>query len=194
MPAAGQNQLIQFFWKPNKKLETYIRFQQEKKSLNGFGFSANMNELVSVNRSGFRLQSAFQPYPGFIIRNRIDISWFEKSGQKEEGFQACIDFIYKSIDRPYSLSTRIAWFQTDGYNSRIYGYENDVLYYYAISALYNTGMRFYFLFHQNIHRNWQLWFKLSTTLYAYNQSFGSGLMEISQRHRSEIRLQLQYRF
>ncbi len=194
MPATGQNQLIQFFWKPHKKLETYIRFQKETKSLNGIGFSANMNELVSVNRSGIRLQCSFQPYPGIIIRNRIDLNWYKKSAQKEEGFQSFIDVIYKSIDKPFAISTRIAWFQTDGYNSRIYGYENDVLYYYSISALSNTGVRFYFLYHHNINRKWQFWCKLSSTLYADNQSVGSGLTEISQRHRSEIRFQLQYRF
>ncbi|MGL6266728.1 MAG: hypothetical protein ACRC2O_02340 [Chitinophagaceae bacterium] len=193
MPAAGQNQLIQLFWKPHKKFETYIRFQKESKSLNGLGFSSNMKELVTVNRSSFRLQSAFQPYPGIIIRNRIDINWFEKYAQKEAGFQATIDVMYKAISKPYALSTRIAWFQTDGYNSRIYGYENDVLYYYAISALFNSGMRFYFLYHHNINRKCQCWFKLSTTLYTDNQSVGSGLTEISKCHRSEIKVQLLYR-
>ena len=194
MPSAGQNQLIQLFWKPHKKLEAYLRFQKESKSLNGSVSSNNMNELVSVTRSGFRLQCSFQPYPGFVIRNRVDVNWYEKSGQKEEGFQALIDFIFKSNVKPFSISTRIAWFQTDGYNSRVYGYENDVLYYYSISSLFDTGMRFYFLFHQNIHKNWQFWCKLSTSLYADNQSVGSGLTEIPRRHRSEIRFQLQYRF
>ena len=95
MPAAGLNQLIQLFWKPHKKLETYLRFQKESKSLNGPGLSTILMNWYRY-RSGFRLQSSFQPYPGFIIRNRIDVNWFEKSGQKEEGFQAYIDFIFKS--------------------------------------------------------------------------------------------------
>ena len=98
------------------------------------------------------------------------------------------------MNKPYSLCARITWFQTNGYNSRIYGFENDVLYYYTISALFDTGMRFYILFHQNIHRNWQAWFKISTTLFADNQSVGSGLTEILQGHRSEIRFQLVYSF
>jgi Helix-hairpin-helix motif len=194
MPSAGQNQLIQVFWKPHKKLETYLRFQKESKSLNVSGVTSNINELELVSKTGFRLQWSFQPFLNFTIRNRIDLAWYEKPGIKEEGFQAYIDFIYKALDKPYSFSARMAWFQTDGYNSRIYGYENDVLYYYTIPALFDTGMRFYFLYHHNINRKWQFWCKLSSSLYADNQSVGSGLTEILKRRRSEIRLQLLYRF
>ncbi len=194
LPSAGNNQLLQLFWRPHKKLEAYLRFQKEAKSVNGYSLLSNLNDPVSANKTGLRLQCSFQPDPAFIIRNRIDLIWFENRGIKEQGFQAYIDFIYKAMDRPYSISARMAWFQTDGYNSRIYGYENDVLYYYTISALFDTGMRFYILFHQHIHKNWQFWCKLSSSLYTDNQSVGSGLTEILQRHRSEIRLQLQYRF
>jgi hypothetical protein len=194
LPSGGLNQLIQLYWKPNKKMETYLRFQKEIKAVNGRGLSANLNELVTLSRYGFRLQYSFQPDPKFTIRNRIDLAWFEKGGLKEQGFQAYLDLIYKAIGKPYSMSARIAWFQTDGYNSRIYGYEQDVLYYYTISALFDSGMRFYFLFHHNIHRNWQIWFKFSSTLYTDNQSVGSGLTEISQNHRSELRVQLLYLF
>jgi hypothetical protein len=194
LPSSGHNQLIQLFWKPQKKLEMYLRYQKESKSLNGSPSAANMNELVSVTRSGLRLQTSFQPDPRFLLRNRIDIIWFEKPGAREQGFQAYIDFIYKTLKKPYSISARVAWFQTDGYNSRIYGYENDILYNYTISTLFDTGMRFYILFHQHIHKNWQVWCKLSSSLYADNQLVGSGFTEILQKHRSEIRFQLQYRF
>lgn len=194
LPSEGYNQLIQLFWKPHKKLEMYLRYQKESKSLNQSSVNGNLNELEAVARTGLRMQTSFQPGTGFVIRNRIDLAWFEKQGIKEQGFQAYIDFIYKSNVKPYSLSARIAWFQTGGYNSRIYGYEQDVLYYYAISALFDTGMRFYILFHQHIHKNWQVWLKVSSSLYTDNQSIGSGLSEILQKHRSEIRLQLQYRF
>jgi hypothetical protein len=129
-----------------------------------------------------------------MIRSRLDVSWYKKSGSTEEGFQACIDFIYKNMKKPYSFSFRIVWFQTDGYNSRIYGYEQDVLYYYAISALFDSGSRAYVLFHYNIHKNWQVWAKASSSLYTDNQSIGSGLSEIFANRRSELRFQVQYRF
>jgi hypothetical protein len=192
-PASGFNQLVQLSWKPHKKMEMYLRFQKELKSLNKSAIYAMLNELDTVARTNLRWQCAFQPHPVLVIRNRLDLNWYQKGIEKELGFQAYIDLIYKAFNKPYSFSFRIAWFQTDGYNSRIYGYEQDVLYYYAISSLFYSGTRLYLLFHYNFHKNWQFWAKVSSTLYADNQSIGSGLSEILTRHKTEIRFQVQYR-
>jgi hypothetical protein len=55
-------------------------------------------------------------------------------------------------------------------------------------------MRVYFLFHLDIGKKWAVWSKVSSSLFIDNQFVGSGLTEISQNHRSEVRIQLQYRF
>jgi len=193
-PTDGFGQLAQLSWKPHKKMETYIRFQKEVKSANKSGGVLNMNELVTVARTNLRWQCAFQPFADLTIRNRLELNWNKNAGNLEQGFLVYLDFIYKSLRRPYSVSTRLAWFQTDGYNSRIYGFEQDVLYYYAISSLFDSGARGYILCHYKIHKNWDAWCKFSSTWYMDKHSIGSGLGEILNDHRSELRLQLQYRF
>lgn len=192
-PATGFNELIQVSFKPNKKLDMYLRYQNEVKALNETPADVNLNVPVSVSRRNLRWQCAFHPDARLAIRNRIELNWFEKGSLKEQGFQAYIDFIYKDFKKPYSISFRIVWFQTDGYNSRVYGYEQDVLYYYAISALFDSGSRAYILFHYNIHKKWQVWTKVSASLYTDNQSVGSGLSEIFHSRRTELRFQVQYR-
>ena len=193
-PAAGFNELIQVAFKPHKKLEIYLRYQKEIKALNEPGVDVNLNVPVSVSRINLRWQSAFHPDARLMIRNRIELNWFEKCGLKEQGFQAYIELVYKEVKKPYSISFRMVWFQTDGYNSRVYGYEQDVLYYYAISALFDSGSRTYIVFHHNIHKNWQIWTKLSSTLYNDNQSIGSGFSEILHNRKTELRFQVMYRF
>jgi len=43
--------------------------------------------------------------------------------------------------KPWSLSVRIQYYQTEGYNSRIYAYEQDLPYNYGIPAVYGSGYR-----------------------------------------------------
>ena len=193
-PAAGFNELIQVSFKPHKKLDMYLRFQKEIKSMNEPAVDGNLTVPVSVSRKNLRWQCAFHPDARLLIRNRIELTWFEKGGLTEQGFQAYIDLVYKDVKKPYSISFRIVWFQTDGYNSRVYGYEQDVLYYYAISALYDSGSRAYIVFYHNIHKNWQIWAKLSSSFYTDNQSVGSGLSEILHSRRTELRFQVLHRF
>ncbi len=52
----------------------------------------------------------------------------------------------------------------------------------------------YIVFHHNIHKNWQIWAKLSSSLYTDNQSIGSGFSEILHSRRTEFRFQVLYRF
>jgi hypothetical protein len=54
------------------------------------------------------------------------------------------DILYKPLLAPYAAVLRLQYFETDSYNSRIYAYENDVLYSYSIPAFYDKGFRYYF--------------------------------------------------
>ena len=46
---------------------------------------------------------------------------------------------------PVSFWLRYAVFRTDDYDSRIYTWENDLLYTFSIPALYGSGSRFYIM-------------------------------------------------
>jgi hypothetical protein len=61
--------------------------------------------------------------------------------------------------KPYSISARLSGFETGGYNSRIYAYERDLLYYYSIPALQHIGYRNYILVNYKISKHLQIWIK-----------------------------------
>jgi hypothetical protein len=70
--------------------------------------------------------------------------WFDKNGGgAENGFLSFIDFIYQPMQKNYSRNIRSQYFETDGYNSRLYANENDVLYNYTIPVFYDKGFRYY---------------------------------------------------
>ena len=104
------------------------------------------------------------------------------------------DVIYKPVGLPIQFSTRLALFDTYDYNSRIYAYENDLLYNFSVPALYNRGTRFYLNVRYTGIRNLSIEGRYAITDYSNVETIGSGLEEINGSKRSEIKAQLKYTF
>jgi hypothetical protein len=83
----------------------------------------------------------------------------------------------------------LQYFETGGYNSRIYAYENDVLYSYSIPAFFDKGYRYYFNINYDLKRNLSIWVRWAQTINSDKTTIGSGLDEIPGSHRSEIKVQ-----
>jgi len=62
--------------------------------------------------------------------------------QSETGFLFYTDVYVKPAFNPFSFNARIQYVETDGYNSRIYAWENTILYNYAIPAFFNKALRY----------------------------------------------------
>ena len=92
--------------------------------------------------------------------------------------------------KPFSGVLRLQYFETDGYNSRIYAYENDVLYSYSIPAFYDKGYRYYVTFNYDLTQKLSFWLRWAQTIYRDKTSIGSGLDEIDGNKRSEIKFQV----
>ena len=112
----------------------------------------------------------------------------------EQGFLIYFDFIYNPMLKPWSGSLRVQYFESEGYNSRLYAYENDVLYSFSIPVFYDKGYRYYININYDINKKISLWIKWAQTLYMNKTLIGSGLDEINGNTKSEIKLQLMYKF
>jgi hypothetical protein len=88
----------------------------------------------------------------------------------------------------------ILYSQTDSYNTRIYAYENDILYAYSIANLSGAGQRYYLVF-EYAPLDWMdTWIKLVRTTYTDRDEIGSGNELITGNNRTEIRLQLRIKW
>ncbi len=96
--------------------------------------------------------------------------------------------------KAFAASTRLQYFETGGYNSRLYAYENDVLYSFSIPVFYDKGYRYYVNINYDINKALSFWIKWAQTIYKDKTLVGSGLDEINGRAKSEIRLQAMYKF
>ena len=100
------------------------------------------------------------------------------------------DILYKPMMGKWDIIARLAIFETDGYNSRIYTYENDLLYQFSVPALQNQGARYFLLINYKFSRKAEFWVKFAHTVYANQKTIGTGLDEVQGNKKSDLKIQL----
>ena len=91
------------------------------------------------------------------------------------------------------LHLRIAYFDTDRYDERLYAYEDDLYYAFTIGSYYYKGIRGYIVFRYK-HKWFSAWLRLAQTYYIDRTTISSGLTEIQRPHKTEIKLQTMFSF
>lgn len=189
-PSNGKDFLAQLMYTPNKKVEIYTRYRNETKQSNQSDNLTVTNFLATIPKQSWRTQVLFKLNSLLALRNRIELLWFDKKGKNNEnGFLTFFDIIYKPMLNPFSGIVRLQYFETGGYNSRIYAYENDVLYSYSIPSFSDKGFRYYASFNIDLTRKISFWLRWAQTIYSNKNTVGSGLDEIQGNRRSELKLQ-----
>ncbi|HRA60744.1 MAG TPA: hypothetical protein PLG30_14105 [Bacteroidia bacterium] len=151
--------------------------------------------LKFKRQDNYRFNLTYKISKAVAIRNRIEwvrINYEEKPNEK--GFMIYQDILFKPLSSPISGSVRYGLFDTDSYDSRIYAFENDILYSYSIPSFYNRGFRYYVTLRYKVTKGVDVWFRFAQTVYTNQKTFGSGLDEINNNKRSEIKLQVRYQF
>ncbi|MDM8159093.1 helix-hairpin-helix domain-containing protein [Labilibaculum sp. K2S] len=191
-PSEGHEYFSQLEFTPNNSVSVYFRYKQESKPENNS--SSVIKSLVIQKKNQYRLHLSAKLNENWEIRNRIEIAQYQKDNVSESGYLVYQDLIYHFTNKPISLNFRYALFDTDSFNSRIYAYENDILYAYSVPAYYLKGNRFYFNCNWELNRHLKLYARYSQTKYSNQTSIGSGNSEISGNTKSEIKLLLKFRF
>jgi len=194
-PTTGSDYLVQLTYKPNKVLEIYTRFKSETKSINFNPEEFPLNPVVPQPKQNWRTQMSYRVSTAFTIRSRAEMVWYDKKGAAAaNGFLLYADVLYKPVMKPLSGNIRLQYFETDDYNSRLYAYESDVLYSFSIPLFYGKGYRYYMNINYDFSKRLSLWAKWAQTIYPDQTSVGTGLDQIYKKHKTDVRLQLMYRF
>jgi hypothetical protein len=191
-PSMGRDLLGQIVYQPRKGLEIEVRYRNEQKSLNQTAADSAIYFLSSKTREAFRLHLQYQYNKTFSLRARTELVWFNhKAMDEEEGFLIYLQARY-DISQKIAANIRLQYFETSGYNSRIYAYENDVLYGYSIPAFYDNGIRYYVNVQFDISKKLHCWLRWAQTIFDNKDKIGSGMDEINGNIKSDYRLQLRY--
>ena len=99
------------------------------------------------------------------LKTQIDANIVYTKEKWKYGISAFQDVEYRFINVPIVLQFRAQAFDAREWNNRVYIYENDVLYAYAIPFVYGLGGRFWLNARYKINDTFSLYLRVSETVY-----------------------------
>jgi hypothetical protein len=178
-----------------RKWSAYFQARQETKQRNAYSESAKTYTLAEQRKSQLRVHTAYRLAQGVEMRNRLEFSSFRLGiAPCRKGVLLFHDIIFKPRGYPLSGTMRIALFDTDGYDARIYAYENDVIYHFSVPPYADRGVRYYVNIRYRGIRGLTLELRFARLEYLNRETVGSGLNEIKSNRRTEIKFQAIYRW
>ena len=193
-PTRGLDYMMRLQWHISRHLDVYTRFRKETQQKNN-NLDLPINSLTDVSRSYLRFHLTYSASSTLKLNSRVEFSRSNFPGATNgRGFVIYQDFQYKFMDYKSTLTGRIALFDVPDYNARIYAYENDVLYYFSVPAFNGRGSRLFLVYHYKPSRKIEFWAKISRTFLSHETTFGSGTELIQAPHKTEVRIQVRFKF
>ncbi|MBE0649595.1 MAG: helix-hairpin-helix domain-containing protein [Bacteroidales bacterium] len=193
-PSGGKAYLLQMNEIPGKNLSFYFRFRFTENEQNYNDSNGYFSVLEPSDRYEYRLETSYAPFSFLLLKNRIEYVNFEDGVTRQQGFMIYQDLKFRKENSPWQATFRYALFNTGGWDSRIYTYEDNALYTFSVPALYGHGERMYLLLRWSGIKNIKVWLRASTTVYFDRQTIGSGAESIRGNHKSALICELQWKF
>ena len=193
-PSYGFEHFMKLSYRKKRKFDIYLQYKFELKEKNISSKIRQETELIDFKRKNFRFHISHKLNKEIEIRNRLELSFSQFNNTKESGFMFFQDLIYKPIERPLSFTARIAYFDVSGYNARIYAYENDILGSFSIPAFSGQGYRYYLNFRYKPLHDITLDLRWAQSIFFESKQIGTGAETIEGNTRSQLKMQLKYKF
>ncbi len=156
--------------------------------------SERFAQLQNQYRTNLRLHTDMRVSKEWSLRYRIE--WLLNEADfdgLQTGRLFYQDLVYKPKELPFDAVMRIAWFDTDSYNERVYAYENDLLYTFSIPPYAGKGMRYYAKVRYNISYKLTAWIRYANWVYQDRNTISSGNNRIEGNSDPEIALMVRFK-
>jgi hypothetical protein len=141
-PSWGVKREIRIRFIPTEKL-TFDGLYSYRFSMADNTAGNGIPELKQLYTKSVKFYVRYALYENLTIGTRIDYKIVEPPGSKGMLFLEDINYRVRSL--PVSFWLRFCVFSTDDYESRLYTWENDLLYTFSIPSLYDKGSRIYLM-------------------------------------------------
>ena len=191
-PSYGQDHQLRMNYKPVKKFSSYLAYRADTKVQNASGSTGVTGELREIRRQGVVLSLDYSPGFSWKFQSKLQYNAVRSGSLPASAGWAWVQDIETRFRR-IQWKMRVACFATDSYDSRVYAYENDVLYAVSFPAYYGRGLRWYGLLKVPLGRKTDAWLRLAQTRVADRDSMGSGNDLITGNVKTDARVQVRYR-
>lgn len=189
-PSTGTEMMFQIYYTPSRQAQFYARYRTTNKGINRTIEGNKTNTVENISRQTLRAHVSVKVSTDVTFRARAENVWYGSAS----GFMMYADVLFKPVMKRLSGNARLQYFETDNYDTRIYTYENDVLYSYSIPMVYGKGYRYYLNLRYNLFKDVSLWARLAQTRYLDREVIGSGLDKIDGKAKTELKVELFWRF
>jgi hypothetical protein len=187
-PTMGYEYYAKIEYSKKRKWSSYLIYQQRSKPKNGEIGPGGIAKLTTHILEKITFHVNYKIHESVELRNRFEV---RRSDQSDKAaFLMYQDFIYKPFNRRLSFTARIAIFESKHYSTRLYAYENDLLYASSIPAYDNNGTRFYINARIKVNKIWTVECRWENVYYPFENSISSGNDEIASNRKSSIKIQL----
>lgn len=194
-PSDGYDALAQVTWRPSKKAELYVRARYQDKAKNTSDDVEGIDFLVRTEQWNYRFNASYKVTDAVGLRTRVEaINYQRGEGPLRHGLLIYQDLVSRPLRSVFEYTLRLALFDTDDYDTRVYAYENDLIGLFSIPPYYGRGMRWYAMVRATPLRRVDVWLRYGAWLYNGQDSYSSGLQEINGDVRSELKLQVRVMF
>lgn len=216
-PSNGFEWMAQATYKFNRSTNVALRLRTEQTQRNpNSEVTQILGSPVQIQRDQFRIHFSTNIDRQLSLKTRLEGSRFREADRADQfGWLLYQDLSWKYGYR-WKITARYAVFNIDSYDARIYAYENDILGFFSIPPYNGRGTRWYAILNGKLGHGWEFWARIAQThltdacsyealepaqagLPAGNEfvevcTFGTGLEGIEADTRTEVKLQLRWKF
>lgn len=182
-PSQGTKQEVRAKFIPSEKLAIEATYSY-KASMVDIIEPIGIPKLNKIITKRIKCSLRYFLHEDLTLGTRIDYKVVDPSGSK--GMLLLQDLIYRLKPFPVTVWFRFCIFNTDNWDSRLYTYENDLLYSFNIPALSGKGSRSYFMAKWDVADFAEIRIK-----YGITSLFEDGF---TQNNKDEIKVQFKIRF
>jgi hypothetical protein len=194
-PSRGQEYRLRADYEVRRKWLLYVEWRSRRLEQNDRSGSAPLLPLSPERFMSCRFHTSRRVTPALELRGRLDVGWAKPAGEAGQGGWAILqDVLYRPIQSPLSLTARVAYYHTDGYDVRFYEYENDLLNTFSIAPYYNKGWRSYLNLRVRPLRGLTLEARIARSRWRSPDKIGSGLDAFPGPVKTQVSAQIKYTF
>ena len=192
-PGNGTDYLLKVNYNHKRKVNAYFLFKTESRIRNS-SLDSEIDFTADERISRMRLHVSHFVNRAIQLRSRIEVSEYQNDTENPLGIVIYQDLLFKPVNKPFSLTSRILWFNVEDFDARIYTYENDVLNDFFVPFFNGNGFRYYVNLRYKPNRKTTLELRWAQIKYFDREIIGSGPNEIEGSVNTNVKAQVRYKF
>lgn len=191
IPSKGNDYLIRLNYSPKLGVSSYFQYRKKNKARNFTSADTNETLVMLGKKNQYLINLEFKVNDALFFRSRIQFSNYEIGDERTSGSAFIQDAVFST--EKFTVSSRMAIFDTEGAQNRQYAYERDVLYAFSIPAYSGRGIRNYLLINYKLGRQVDIWARIARSTFYDRDEIGTGLETIDGNKRTDVKFQVRYK-